>query len=258
MRILVSNDDGIYARGIAALCGELSRTNEVTVVAPDMERSGSSHSVTYQVPLLASPISLDVLPGASTAIAVTGTPADCVKLGCCNLVDGIELVVSGINHGSNLGTDVLYSGTVSAAMEAISLGIPAIASSIESNHPKHFETAAIVTRNAVEYLKERPLEPGCLLNINVPDLPADQIKGARYTGLNCSVDRRPYVERVDPYGRKYYWLPGRADMPEPMKDSDAYWVKRGYVTLTILRTHMVQQCDKMDSAQIHYDFLKEG
>lgn len=235
MRILITNDDGLYAEGIATLARKLNEEHDVVVVAPNTERSGASHSLTYMTPLFASRAKM---PGCEEieAYHVNGTPADCAKLGLGNLVSDADIVVSGINHGLNMGTDVQYSGTVNAAMEAAMIGCPAIALSIAGVCPKNIATAAQIGANAIKYAVSNPIKPGHVLNVNVPDLPLDQLKGTKITTLCVNMgDVREYTECLDPYGRKYYWISNREKDSQPDEGSDVYWTMRGYVTLTMLK-----------------------
>jgi len=202
--ILVSNDDGVTAHGLRVLSAELSLLDEVWVVAPDRDQSGVSHSVTLQRPLRIDEISPRVF-------SVDGTPTDCVNLA----INGIlpqrpRLVVSGINHGANLGDDVTYSGTVSAAMEATLLGVPAIAVSqvYRSREQPDFTVAARFAVSLARRILDQPLSRDTLLNVNVPHLPADEIVGYALTRQGKRRYGDAVVEKVDPRGRKYYWIAG--------------------------------------------------
>lgn len=233
MKLLIANDDGVYAAGIAALANSLKTEHQVVICAPAAERSGASHSITFMVPLVAEPVTLAACPDVR-AYSIAGTPADCVRLGYSNLEPDIDMVISGINHGSNVGRDVLYSGTVSAAMEAAAQGIPALAVSIDARFPQHLEAAARAAVQAVNLLQKQPLPPGYILNLNVPDLPEKELKGIRTARLGHMADRRPYERRVDPYGRTYYWIPGHKGSPQPQPGTDVALMKAGYITLTPL------------------------
>ena len=235
MRILISNDDGLFSPGIRALAELFRVEHEVYMAAPDTERSGASHSFTFSSPLRMNEIRLDGLEDVP-AYAISGTPVDCVKIGLANLNFTPELVISGINMGANLGTDTFYSGTVSAAMEAALLGIPAIAVSICSFRPQHLKTAALAAQRAIPYLSKCKRS---LLNVNVPDLPADAIKGMKLTRLSKQVYASELIERTDPYMRKYYWMPSeRLTTCAPEEDSDERWTREGYVALTPLLTDL--------------------
>ncbi len=216
MNILVSNDDGIFALGIRALANAIAAAGHtVTVVCPDRERSATGHGLTLHRPLRVNRIE-DVFDSAITAWACSGTPSDCVKLA----LDAIlpkppDFVLSGINHGANLGTDVLYSGTVSAAMEGVLEGIPAIAISLTSFASKDFQPAADFARKLVGQLEEHPLALPVLLNVNVPPVKASEIRPPVVTrqGVRRYFDQ--FEKRVDPRGKTYYWLAG-----EVMEEGD--------------------------------------
>ena len=206
MKILLSNDDGVFATGIRALATELSKQNEIYVSAPDSERSAVSRSMTLFSPLRARPVKLTDLPDVP-AYAVNGTPVDCVRLGLGNLFEQPDLVISGINIGPNLGTDVLYSGTVGAAHEAALLGYQAVAVSCCAYEPKHLDTAARAAAWAIRYVGEHPMPFGTLLNVNAPDLPAEQIRGIKAVPTGVIGYTLRYVEQNDPMGKPCYWPP---------------------------------------------------
>lgn len=236
MRILLANDDGVFADGIRALAIALRDRHELAIAAPDSQRSGAGHSFTCTQPLSARRVEVPGLAGIPT-FAVSGTPVDCVKLGCNNLGLEVDMVVSGINHGSNLGTDVLYSGTVGAAMQGALLGLPAIAISNYAFEPQHLESAAWAARWAVEYLSAHPLPRGTLLNINAPDLPPEAIRGVR-TATLCF---QTYNEIYPPLPSEEEGLL-RFDVPRgkltetgPEDDHDERWVREGYITFTPLQ-----------------------
>lgn len=232
MRILVTNDDGVYAPGIRALAIALSKEHDVLVAAPDAERSGQGHAFTIAVPLRAKEIPLRGFSGR--AFAINGTPVDCVKLGACNLMETPpDMVVSGINSGANLGTDVLYSGTASAAMEGGILGIPSLAMSLASHTPSDFSAAAEYAVRFVRYLAENPLPNACILNVNVPNIPLGDIKGVKACPLSRRMYNNNYVEAKDPRGGVHYWLPSDIyEHPENKVDSDEMWIENGFVTAT--------------------------
>ena len=231
MKILITNDDGVYAAGIRALARAFCEENEVYVFAPDSERSGASHALTLVTPLRLREVALADLPGAKV-YSTNGTPTDCVKIAYGNLGIRPDLVLSGINHGSNLGTDVLYSGTVSAAMDAAMLGVPAIAGSVCASEPKNFGPVI----EAIKAMIPRALaHRGCLVNINAPDLPADEIKGSRFTCCGVQEYETKYEERIDTHNKKYYWVPTRkiTDVA-PDDDTDEKWVRTGYIAIVPL------------------------
>ena len=207
MRILVTNDDGVYADGLFALTVALREVGDVTVVAPERQQSASGHAITLHKPLRLSPV---VLRDGSPAFASNGTPSDCTALGILEAMGGdVDLVVSGINHGPNLGWDVHYSGTVSAAIEAAMVGKPSLAVSVASwDTGIHWEPVAKFAAQVARRLRTRPLPPHTILNINAPNLPQSELRGVAVT----TQGRRQYVDRLekrlDPTGRPYYWLGG--------------------------------------------------
>lgn len=232
MRILLTNDDGINAPGIRALCQELTKIGTVTVVAPDSEKSATSQSITVHHPIR---VDQHTIPGLEVqGWRVTGTPTDCVKLAIEALLDHRpDIVVSGINQGPNLGTDVLYSGTVSAAIEAALFNIPAVAVSLDSWHSCDFKPAANFTRTFVSTMAEQQLPPNTLININVPDLPEDQLKGPVITKLGVRQYENTFQKRVDPRGRTYYWMGGSiVDNSETNVDTDIAIIKEGFIPVT--------------------------
>jgi 5'-nucleotidase len=232
LRILVTNDDGIHAPGIFALKTALvDAGHRVTVCAPDRPRSASGHAITLHKPLRLSEVALR---DGTMGWAGSGTPADCVTLGILDVLDHeVDLVVSGINHGPNLGWDVTYSGTVSAAMEAVIIGVPAFAVSVASYAREvHWEGAARFSARLAAEMARRRLPPATLLNVNVPDLPAAEIRGVRVT----TQGDRQYVDRLekrhDPLGRPYYWLGGKLHDREAATDTDVRAVGEGCVSVT--------------------------
>jgi len=236
--ILITNDDGIYAPGIQELRKALAELGPVAVVAPDAERSAFGHAITMAKPLRASSV---VREGVDYGTAVSGTPADCVKLAVHTLLPRYpRLVVSGINHGPNTGTNVLYSGTVSAAREGTIFNIPSLAVSLRSyKRDNDFSTAAAYARYFSRLILERGLPEGVMLNLNVPDLPAPEIKGIRLTRLARYRYRDSYEVREDPRGRTYYWLTGEdAEVLNPAPDVDAVAVDEGYVSVTPLNYNL--------------------
>lgn len=247
MHILVSNDDGYRAPGILALVKELMKYHQVTMVAPAEEQSGASHAFTMLKPLMSHRVDRELGLEGVKAYAVTGTPVDCVKLGCFHLDDAMpDAVLSGINRGANLGSDVLYSGTVSAAMEGSLLGIPSIAVSCCSYNPQYYESAARYAMKALNYMCAHPILPHMILNVNVPDLPYEEIKGLKPAQLAIRHYVNAYDQRTDPRGRSYFWL---SDSIEPAleEDTDETWVEKGYASITPISIDMTyrEYLDKM-------------
>lgn len=235
MHFLISNDDGITARGIQVLSQRMSELGKVTIVAPDQDRSGASNSLTLDSPVRISEID-------ERTFRVTGTPTDCVHIALTGLLDGDpDMVVSGINAGANLGDDVIYSGTVAAAMEGRFLGFPAIAVSLVFNDkPRNFETAAEVIALLVQRLRQDPLPADTILNINVPDLPWSEIEGIEVTRLGHRHRAEPTIREVDPRGRPMYWIgPAGAEQDAgPGTDFDA--IRRGYVSVTPIHVDLTR------------------
>lgn len=218
MRILLTNDDGIDAAGIQVLWQELLEIADVVVVAPDAERSAASQAITVH-----SPIRVDKYCTADSRLCgwrIGGTPADCVKIALETLVnEKPDFVVSGINHGPNLGTDVLYSGTVSAAIEGSLHGIPAVAVSLDSWSPSDFKPAAKFTAKLLQDIFQRSLPANTLLNVNVPALPTAQLNGVAITKLGVRQYANIFEPRLDPRGRTYYWMGG--EIVENLNDADS-------------------------------------
>lgn len=234
MHILLTNDDGIYAPGIASLASTLATVAEITVIAPDRERSATGHAITMHKPLRVDEVELAVEGGGIKGLAVNGTPSDCVKIAVKALLpQPPDLIISGINRGPNLGTDILYSGTVSAAIEGILFDIPSLAVSLASFNPCSFTTAAQVTRIIVEQIKDRTLPARTLLNINIPPLDFQELRGIRVTKLGFREYENIFEERLDPWGKVYYWMSGDVvDRDEDLEDFDTAAVRKGYVSVT--------------------------
>ncbi|HWR39944.1 MAG TPA: 5'/3'-nucleotidase SurE [Patescibacteria group bacterium] len=232
MHILLTNDDGIYAPGIRALWQELSQIATILVVAPDSERSAVSQAITVHQPIRVDRHKIEAMPDIS-AWRVGGTPTDCVKIALESLLPVTpDLVVSGINQGANLGTDVLYSGTVSAAMEGALHGIPSLAVSLDSWQSHDFAPAARFTRKMILTLQENHLPPYTLLNINVPALPESQLTTTAITKLGSRRYENTFERRLDPRGRHYYWMSGKLADSDNDPDSDVTAVKEGKISVT--------------------------
>jgi 5'-nucleotidase len=232
--ILISNDDGIHAPGLAALKDALAPLGSVLVVAPDVEKSAFGHGITMMTPLRAAEVHRG---GKFFGLSVTGTPADCVKLALQTLMPRLpKLVVSGINLGPNTGTNVLYSGTVAAAREGTIFNVPSIAASLRSfQKDADFSLAAAFARRLAEWLLAHPLPSGVLLNLNVPAEPREKIQGVKATRLARYRYRDRYEVRKDPRGRTYYWLAGEdAEVLEAAPDLDAVALEAGFVSVTPL------------------------
>lgn len=231
MKILVTNDDGITAKGINVLWQELSQIAQVAVVAPDIEKSATSQAITVH-----EPIRVDTYEINTTVKAwrVVGTPTDCVKIALDALLEEPpDIIVSGINHGANLATDVLYSGTVSAAIEGAIYNIPSVAVSLAVAKEKNFLTAARFVRSFVQVMQKNKLPPNTLININVPDIPECQVAGVQVTRLGARYYANTFERREDPRGRSYYWMGGEAiDEKNSDVNIDVNAVKKQYISVT--------------------------
>ena len=232
MRILVSNDDGVLAPGIKILATELAAVAEIEVVAPDRNRSGASNSLTLTQPLRIRQLDIGYY-------SVEGTPTDCVHLALTGFLNPpVDMVLSGINEGGNLGDDILYSGTVAAAMEGRYLGLPAIAISMVGDDIQHYKTAATIARQLVAQLSSNRLPSQTILNVNVPDLPLNKIKGIEVTRLGTRHSSEPVVKEYDPRGRPIYWIGPPGQAADAGVGTDFYAINRGYVSITPLHLDM--------------------
>ncbi|MCK9540165.1 5'/3'-nucleotidase SurE [Dokdonella sp.] len=245
MRVLVSNDDGVEARGIRVLARRLAEVGEVTVVAPDRDRSGASNSLTLDQPIRA--LRLDEFRWR-----VAGTPTDCVHLALSGLLEREpDIVVSGINDSANLGDDVIYSGTVSAAMEGRFLGLPSIAVSLASrNHQgEHYDSAAEAVLLIMRRLLVDPLPADTILNVNVPDRPWEEIRGLAVTRLGRRHRSAPCVSATDPRGRPIYWIGPPGDVEDDGPGTDFRAVRDGYVSITPIHVDLTryQALEKVSS-----------
>jgi len=225
--ILISNDDGINSEGLHKLHETLKELGEVFVVAPDRDQSAVSHSLSLYRPLRIEQISDNVY-------TVDGTPTDCVNIAVNGILKDreIDIVVSGINKGENLGDDITYSGTVSAAMEGALLGVPSIAVSLATKVDFNFDAAAHYAKLIAEYVLRSNLPPATILNVNVPHMPKGDIRGVLVTRQGKRVYGEPIVEKVDPRGKKYYWIGGYELGSVDIENSDITAVKDGYVSVT--------------------------
>lgn len=225
-KILVTNDDGIVSPGLHALARAMRPLGQVWVVAPDRERTAAGHALTLHKPLRITRVEARVF-------AVNGTPTDCVNLALKKLLRGTPaLVVSGINRGVNLGDDVTYSGTVSAALEGTIMGIPSIAVSQEAGKTFRCDVAAFYAARVARAVLKYGLPDETLLNVNVPDRPKAKIAGVRVAALSRRRFDEPIIEKTDPHGRKYYWIAGTRVSWSRQKNSDHEMLRRGFVTLT--------------------------
>jgi 5'-nucleotidase len=234
MKILLSNDDGYHAEGLAALASAVGSLAETVIVAPDRNQSGASHSLTLDAPLR-------VGTTAEGVYFVSGTPTDCVHLAITGLLDEEpDMVVAGINHGSNLGDDVLYSGTVAAAIEGRFLGLPAIAVSLTGDNLQHFSTAAQATCSLIERLWNHPLPADTILNVNVPDVPFDELRGYQATRLGFRHRSEPMVQAVDPKGQPIYWVGPAGSGQDAGPGTDFHAVSEGFVSVTPIQVDLTR------------------
>jgi 5'-nucleotidase len=229
MRILLSNDDGYFAPGLAVLAAALADLGTVTVVAPERDRSGASNSLTLDRPL-------SVRRSANGFLFVDGTPTDCVHLAVTGLLDALpDVVVSGINLGANMGDDTIYSGTVAAATEGYLLGIPSIAVSLTSKEGRHYETAGEVARQLVQRFAERSAPGPVLLNVNVPDVPREQLQGREITRLGKRHKAEGVVKTTNPRGQTVYWIGAAGEAQDAGPGTDFNAVAAGRVSITPLQ-----------------------
>ncbi len=234
MKILVSNDDGYRAEGLQQLVLSLRSLAELSVVAPERNRSGASNSLTLDVPLR-------VTQYDERAYYLNGTPTDCVHMAISGLLETEhDMVVSGINDGANLGDDTLYSGTVAAAVEGRFLGLPAIAVSLVNKGGNHFATAGRVAAELVMRLQKSPLDAATILNVNVPDMPYEQLKGTQVTRLGFRHRSEPVIRSLDPKGNEIFWVGPAGAEQDAGPGTDFYAIAHGYVSITPLQTDLTR------------------
>ncbi|NIP39134.1 MAG: 5'/3'-nucleotidase SurE [Candidatus Dadabacteria bacterium] len=228
--ILLSNDDGINSAGLSALAGALEHLGEIYIVAPDREQSASSHALSIHRPLRMDKV-------AENSYSVDGTPTDCINLAINGLLKEKkpDLVVSGINKGENLGDDITYSGTVSAAIEGTLLAVPSVALSAEGRKDFNFDAACHYSAKIAQYVLQKGLPADTLLNVNIPKLDLDDIKGIKITRQGKRIYNDAVVEKIDPRGREYYWIGGDELGSVELDNSDIDSVKSGYVSVTPIK-----------------------
>lgn len=232
MNILLSNDDGVFAQGLAELYAELAKEHNVTVIAPDRNCSGASNALSLHQPLRIEKMS-------NGFYAVNGTPSDCVHLGVNSFLEkDPELVISGINHGANLGDDVIYSGTVAAATEGRYMGLPAIAVSLCAYNSANFSTAAIVVCDIIRHLQQHPLPADQILNINVPDLSYEQIRGIKVTRQGRRHRAKSMLKAKDPRGNDIFWYGSVGDEQDAGSGTDFHAISEDYCSVTPLSVDM--------------------
>lgn len=244
MKILISNDDGIHAPGLIELVKAMYGLGEIWVVAPDREQSAVGHSITLSEPIRLYPTKVEF---ADNAYAISGTPADCVKLAITELMpERPALVISGINRGENTGISVIYSGTVSAATEGTINGIPSLAVSLDSFTSTDYVYAGKVARHFAELTLQHGLPDGTLLNINVPCLPPQEIKGVKVARQGRARFQETFIERDDPRGRRYYWMDGDK-VAHSETDTDGAALKQGFISVTPIHLDLT-----------HHAFIEEA
>ncbi|MBE9128748.1 MULTISPECIES: 5'/3'-nucleotidase SurE [unclassified Coleofasciculus] len=266
MKLLISNDDGIFALGIRTLANTLAEAgHDVTVVCPDRERSATGHGLTLHDPIRAEKVDTIFHPTVK-AWSCSGTPSDCIKLALGALIDSPpDFVLSGINHGSNLGTDILYSGTVSAAMEGVIEGIPSIAFSLANyNISQEFDVAAMFAKTLLERLSKQPLPEALLLNINVPPVKGSEIAGVLITRQGIRRYFDTFEKRVDPRGKTYYWLAGEVleDVEQPAHlhlppdmPTDVQAIQNKYITITPLQYNLTDVAGVCSLQKLELDWI---
>ncbi len=253
MKILISNDDGIAANGIRCLSQTLAQEHDVYVIAPDRERSAAGHSLTLHTPIRVEEV--DAYNGVKRAWVTTGTPGDCVKIGINAILSKEEqpdLVISGINHGPNLGADILYSGTVSCAMEGAMLGVPSIAMSLASlkYEPEDFIFSARFVKSLIPKLSQYNFPRKSILNINVPALDEEDIAGIAVTELGRKMFTDSYEKRIDPRGKVYYWMAGEL-ITEPVDaKTDIAAVRNNKISITPVTYEMTNETTMSDLAKV--------
>lgn len=248
MKILLTNDDGIYARGLSALCEELSKEHDCLIVAPEIEQSAVGHAITLFRPLIVRSANKG---GNFLGYAVCGTPADCVKIGIQELAkERPDLVISGINRGANCGNNLIYSGTVSAATEAAMMGVSSVAISLDSHQEVDFSIAARFARKIVRLVSENHLPPGSALNVNIPCLPEEKILGVVAVRQGRGNFLEIFEKRTDPRNNVYYWISAETMTAEKDQQTDITALAEGYITITpiqydLTRYDMLEKVQKM-------------
>jgi 5'-nucleotidase len=234
MRILLSNDDGYFSPGINMLAEHLSSLAEIVVVAPERDRSGASNSLTLDRPLT-------IRKTSNGFYYVNGTPTDCVHLAVTGLLSELpDMVISGINDGANMGDDTIYSGTVAAAMEGYLLGIPSFAVSMSRHTPQHFTTAARVVEDLVRHYEKNGFPPPLLLNVNVPDIPYEELRGMTVTRLGKRHKAEPVIKSTTPRGETVYWVGAAGGAQDAGPGTDFYAVENQQVSLTPMQIDLTQ------------------
>ena len=248
MKILVTNDDGIYSSGIFALWDVAREFGDVDIIAPMNEKSAVSHGITISNPIYVKEIERE---DGFKGLAVSGTPADCVKIGIKSLLPfKPDLILSGINIGSNLGNNIIYSGTVAAAIEGATLNIPSIAISIDSFKPRNFSTSKIVVRKIINFIENNAMPSGTILNINIPDCEPNNLKGYKITVQGNQYFKDNFDKRIDPRGREYFWMTGEIIDNDKELRYDGFAVSNDYASITpihfmITNTSFLDELEKL-------------
>lgn len=243
MHLLLSNDDGIHATGLKLLANALAPLGKITVVAPNRDRSASSNSLTLERPIRAQTVE-------ENWYSVDGTPTDCVHLAITGLIeDEPDIVVAGINNGANLGDDVIYSGTVAAAMEGRFLGLPAVAISVASFQPRFLEAAAQVSHELIAKLSTTQLPKDVIININIPDLPKQELKGIQTTRLGNRHKAEPVIKSEDPRGKPIYWVGSAGPELDAGPGTDFHAIKNGYVSVSPMHLDLTHYKAMQDVAE---------
>jgi 5'-nucleotidase len=231
--LLLSNDDGINSSGLHALANALSKLGKIYIVAPDREQSASSHALSIHRPLRIEKVS-------ENSFSVDGTPTDCINIAINGILNNTkpDIIVSGINRGENLGDDITYSGTVSAAIEGTLLGIPSLAVSLQGRNDFEFEAASYFSHLISSYILTNPIPKDTLINMNIPGLPLKEIKGIKITRQGKRLYNDPIIEKTDPRGKKYYWIGGCELESMEMENSDIEAIKKGFVSITPIKLDM--------------------
>ncbi|RKY35769.1 MAG: 5'/3'-nucleotidase SurE [Candidatus Omnitrophota bacterium] len=251
MRILITNDDGIHSEGIYELYKTLSKTFNVCVCAPEFEQSSIGHAITVRSPLRIKEVYKE---SQFFGHCVNGTPVDCIKMALSSVLNcKPDLIISGINHGANLGSDVLYSGTVAAAIEGSIMGIPAVAVSLAAYEKYSFEFTVGFVLKLVKMLEKNIGFQNILFNVNIPAVCERQIQGVRITKQARSVYRENFVKRLDPRGKAYYWLRGKVEWLEKDSDSDIAAIEANYISISPLRFDLT--VDKFDLENLNIQLL---
>jgi 5'-nucleotidase len=252
MRILLTNDDGILAEGLLALHEELKGDFELSIVAPEVEMSAAGHAISLSNPLRVRQFKRR---GMFFGYGVSGTPADCVKIGVQEILpDRPDMIISGINLGANVGINLLYSGTVSAATEGAFLGIPSVAISLNTKTDPYFSFAARFSRRIIAFIEEHGLSRGTALNVNIPALPEEKIKGVYFTTQDLARQRDLFEKRNDPRGNVYYWLASETPIEESFPNTDMKALSENRITITPISFDLTNHGEAKRLSSVDFKF----